>query len=136
MDMFNSSAMDDLMDQLRETSENMAATQQRMASLTGVAWSTDQKVKVEVGPRGQLIDIEIDPTVFRKPDSHALKESIIEANTAAVKEVAQQVQDIMDEIIPPEVAELREQLHPGEADPNFDVMRTDAEIVAEQRMIS
>ena len=41
-------------------------TQKRMLQITGVAWSPDRMVKAVVGPRGQLMELEIDPRILRK----------------------------------------------------------------------
>lgn len=124
-------ALQGLMDELDKTLGNLPDTQQRLLSLTGVAWSDDGLVKAEVGPRGQLVDLAIDPRVFRRPDAQALRDSILAAVTSAIEQVMAQTQEIMFGQLPPEVAELRAQFQPDGDDPIAQMLRTDAEILAE-----
>lgn len=126
-------ALRGMMDELDKAVANMPATQQRMMSLTGVAWSPDGMVKAEVGPRGQLVDLEIDPRAFRRADAQALKGSILTAVNAAVQEVHGQLQEMIFGQLPPEVAELRAQFAPEGEDPVAQMLRTDADLAAERR---
>jgi hypothetical protein len=127
------SAMRGIMDDLDKMMEDLPDTQQRLMSLTGSAWSDDGMVKAEVGPRGQLIDLEIDPRVFRRPDAQGLRESILAAVNAAIRQVTAQTHEIMFGQVPPEMAELRAQFQPDGDDPIAKMLRTDAEIIAEER---
>lgn len=129
----SSAAMQGIMDDLNRALENVPDTQTRLMSLSGVAWSDDRMVKVEVGPRGQLVDLEIDPRVFRKPDSQALRASILAAAAAAVRDITAQANEIVLGELPPELAELRAQLDPGGGDTMAQMFRTDAEILAERK---
>jgi hypothetical protein len=126
-------AMQGLMDELDKALGKLPDTQQRLLSLTGVGWSDDGMVKAEVGPRGQLIDLEIDPRVFRRPDAQRLRDSIMGAVNAAIQQVTEQTQEIMFGQLPPEVAELRAQFQPDGDDPIAQMLRTDAEIIAKGR---
>lgn len=123
-------ALRGLMDELDKAMTNLPDTQQQLMSLSGVAWSDDRMVKVEVGPRGQLVDLEIDPRVFRKPDARALRASILAATRAAVQQVADKTQEIVLGQIPPEVAELRSQFRADSTDPMAQMLLTDAELAA------
>lgn len=120
-----------LMDELDKALANVPETQRRLMSLTGVGWSSDGFVKAEVGPRGQLIDLDIDPRVFRRTDAGALRASILAAVNAAIQQVAERSREIMFGQLPPEVAELRAQFQPGREDPIGQLLRTDAEIIAD-----
>lgn len=122
-----------LMDELDRTLEKLPDTQRQLMSLSAVAWSADGMVKAEVGPRGQLIDVEIDPRVFRTPDAHALKSSIMDAVTAAIRKLHEHTQELMFGQLPPDLAELRAQFEPEGDDPLAQMLRTDADIVAERR---
>jgi hypothetical protein len=123
----------DLLEQLRDATQHLPDTHKRMLSLTGTAWSADRAVKVVVGPRGQLVDVEIDPRVFRRPNAGELRARILEASAAAVAELQEKTREIMDEQIPPEVEELRAQYQPDSEDPMADLLRTDAEIYAARK---
>lgn len=133
VDDLNDHALQGLMDELQKAMAGVSDTQQRLMSLTGVAWSDDRMVKVVVGPRGQLVDLEIDPRVFRTPDAQALRASVLATAQAAVGKLNEQIQEIVDSQIPPDVAELRARYEPNAADPAAQLLMSDAEIVARQR---
>lgn len=122
----------EIMTQLRKAAEDLPKTQQRMMSLTGVAWSDDGMVKVVVGPRGQLVDLEIDPRVFRRPDAAELRATILSTSAAAIKDVTGQAQEIMAEQIPPDIAELQAKYQSEGGNAMADMLRSDADIYAEQ----
>ncbi|BCJ32414.1 YbaB/EbfC family nucleoid-associated protein [Actinocatenispora sera] len=74
--------------------------QKKVFQLTATAWSPDRMVKVVVGPRGQLIDLDIDPRVYRQPNSKALARTILETSRQAIEQVAQQTEQIVNEGVP------------------------------------
>jgi DNA-binding protein YbaB len=121
------------LEQLKKAAEELPKTQERMKSITGVAWSGDRMVKVVVGPRGQLVDLEIDPRVFRRPDAAELRAKILSASAAAVGQVTDQVQEIMTERFPSDIAELRARYDPESADETPEFFRGDAEVYAERK---
>lgn len=133
VDDLSNNAFQGLMDELTKAMEGVPETQQKLMSLTGVAWSDDRMVKVVVGPRGQLVDLEIDARVFRTPDAGQLRASILATAQAAVGQLNGQIQEIVGGQIPPEVAELRARYEPDADDPMAELMLSDAEIVARQR---
>jgi DNA-binding protein YbaB len=97
-----SSIMEDLTRSLSKAKE----AQQRMLEVTGEAGSADGLIKAVVGPRGQLVEVQIDPRVYRKPNSIALAASIVATVQAAVEESAAQTQEIVDEILPSDMQGL------------------------------
>jgi DNA-binding protein YbaB len=123
----------DMLAQLKKATESLPKTRERMMSVSGVAWSPDRMVKVVVGPRGQLVDLEIDPRVFRRPDAAQLRATILDASSAAVRDVGGQMKELMEEQIPPEFVELRNQMLPERAGSMDTPQRTDAEIYAERK---
>ena len=74
--------------------------QQRVLSVTGVAWSDDRLIKAVVGPRGQLVELEIDPRVYRNPNSTALAASIVATARRAAEDAAKQTAALIDETLP------------------------------------
>jgi DNA-binding protein YbaB len=94
------SALLNIAQELEKTVANMADVQKQILGVTGVAWSDDRMVKALVGPRGQLVDLEIDPRVYRRPNSKALAASIVATVRAAVEQAAAKTQSIMDENMP------------------------------------
>jgi DNA-binding protein YbaB len=122
-----------IMTDLKKALADVPKTRERLMSLTGEAWSGDGMVKVQVGPRGQLVDLEIDPRVFRKPDSQALRASILDAANAAVAQVLRQVEELVQEQMPPELAELRARYDPEGLGSTNRNLWWDANVVAERR---
>jgi DNA-binding protein YbaB len=97
------SALRTMVGDLRQTLSKAEGIQQRMLAVTGTAWSDDRMVKAVVGPRGHLVELEIDPRVFRRPDSKALAASIVATVRVAVDDVMEQTQKIIDESMPADV---------------------------------
>lgn len=123
---------EDMLGQLTKTLESLPRTQERMLGITGVAWSADRMVRVVVGARGQLVDLEIDPRVFRRPDVAQLRAEILSTSAAAVQQAAEQVKELMEQQFPPEFAELRNQMRPDASGEIGNMFRSDAEIHAER----
>lgn len=107
-----------LVQELNRTLSNVADTQKKMMSVTGTAWSDDRMIKAVVGPRGQLIDLEIDPRVYRKPNSKALALSILSTVRAAVEQAVVKTQEIVDESMP----QVDDMLRPG-PNPGMDMRK-------------
>src|SRR3954462_3260008 len=59
-----------LWDGLGNAVGGLPTTRQRLLRLTGEAWSDDRTVRAVVGPRGQLVELQIDPRVYRRPDAN------------------------------------------------------------------
>ncbi|BCB82502.1 hypothetical protein GCM10022251_69790 [Phytohabitans flavus] len=94
------SAIRGVIDDLQQTIENAAQTRQQMMEITGTAWSDDRMIKAVVGPRGQLVELEIDPRVYRTPNSKALAASILSTVRAAVEDANKQTKEIIDKVMP------------------------------------
>jgi DNA-binding protein YbaB len=97
-----------MIDDLHKARNNIAASQQKIMKIKGEAWSPDRLVKAVVGPRGQLIDLEIDPRVFRNPNSKALANTILATVRAAVDDAQRQSREVRDELIPKDLRALAE----------------------------
>jgi DNA-binding protein YbaB len=85
---------------LHQSLDNAVQTRQQVLEITGTAWSDDRLVKAVVGPRGQLIDLDIDPRVFRTPNSKALSASILSTVKAAVEDANRKTREIIDKAMP------------------------------------
>ncbi|GAB3161175.1 hypothetical protein GCM10027290_68010 [Micromonospora sonneratiae] len=94
------SAVRDVLRELNKSLENVTETRQKVLEVTGTAWSEDRMVKVTVGPRGQLTDLDIDPRVFRTPNSKALSASILSTVRAAVEDANRKTREILDKAVP------------------------------------
>ncbi len=86
--------------ELRQTVGDAAETQRKVLTVTGTATSPDGLVTVVVGPRGQLVDLRIDPRVYRKPNAGALAATILATARAAVEQATEQTREIVDSRLP------------------------------------
>jgi len=89
-----------VVDDLKRAMSSLGETQQQINKITGAGWSPDRLVKVTVGPRGQLVDLEIDPRVFRNPDSRGLADAILTAARNAVTDANGKAGEIVDKAVP------------------------------------
>jgi DNA-binding protein YbaB len=96
----NWNALSDMVGDLRRATAAIPDTQKRMLKVTGEAWSGDRTIRAVVGPRGQLLDLEIEPRVFRHPDSKALAANIVATVRLAVEDAARQTSAILQESLP------------------------------------
>ena len=104
MDRPNWNALNAILGDLRKATAGLPDLQQRMLAVTGVAWSDDKMIKAVVGPRGHLLELEIDPRALRKPNSKALAASIVATVRAAIEDAGRQSRTLMEESLP---ADLR-----------------------------
>lgn len=66
--------------------ETIREIQKEMAGITGTAESDDGLISATTGVRGQLQSLELDPRIYRKPDSTALAAEITKTVRAAAEE--------------------------------------------------
>jgi DNA-binding protein YbaB len=85
---------------LRRATARIPQIQQEMLAITGSAWSDDGMVKAVVGPRGHLLELEIDPQVYRQPNAKALAATIVQTVRAAVEDAGQKSRKLMAESLP------------------------------------
>ncbi|WP_229071617.1 YbaB/EbfC family nucleoid-associated protein [Actinoplanes sp. DH11] len=91
---------------LQKATRSLPELQQRMLSLSGTAWSPDGMIKAVVGPRGHLLELDIDPRVLRQPNSKALSAAIVQTVRAAVEEVGKQSQELLSGSLPGDLMSL------------------------------
>lgn len=96
----NWNALSAMVGDLRRAAAGIPDMQRRILQVTGVAWSDDRMIKAVVGPRGHLLELDIDPRVFRKPNSKALSAAIVATVRLAVEEATQQTRAILDDGLP------------------------------------
>ncbi|MEN3610563.1 YbaB/EbfC family nucleoid-associated protein [Plantactinospora sp. ZYX-F-223] len=69
--------------------EDLLAMREGIDKIRITAYSADGLVTVTVGGRGELIDLELDPRIYREPDSTALAGSIAGTIRDAAEAAAQ-----------------------------------------------
>ena len=93
-------ALYSMFDDLGKVVSGMEERQRKIFRITGVAWSDDRLIKAVVGPRGQLIELEIDPRIYRTPNSKALAATIVATVGRAVDDAMRQTTEVLDEGMP------------------------------------
>ncbi|WIM99926.1 YbaB/EbfC family nucleoid-associated protein [Actinoplanes oblitus] len=110
------SALLSVVRELRQTVGEAAQTQRQVLTVTGTATSPDGLITVVVGPRGQLVDLRIDPRVYRQPNAGALAATILATARAAVEQAVEKTAAIVDAKLP-----KVDQILPPGAERPFDV---------------
>jgi DNA-binding protein YbaB len=64
--------------------------------------SDDGLVTVTVGARGELVQLDIDPRVYRRPDSRQLADTIVATVRRAAAQAQERVLEIFEPIVPRE----------------------------------
>ncbi|WP_433083599.1 YbaB/EbfC family nucleoid-associated protein [Dactylosporangium sp. CA-052675] len=98
---------DELAGELERMRSGMGTLQQKLQAITATAKSDDGFITAVVGPRGQLIRLDIDARVYRRPDSRQLAQSITKTIQAASADAMRQV----TEACKPFMAESTVQAH-------------------------
>lgn len=93
------SAILGLIDNLNQALSNAEQVQRRIVDVTGTAWSPDRLVKAVVGPRGQLVELELDPRTCRRPSSD-LAALIVATVRAAAEQAMSRTQEIVEQGLP------------------------------------
>ncbi len=93
-------ALGEMFGDLKRIWSELPDLQQRMLEITGQAWSDDRMIRAVVGVRGHLIELEIDPRVYRKPDSKALAATIVATVRSATEDAKRQTKEIIDGSLP------------------------------------
>src|SRR4051794_38187295 len=82
---------EELEGRLQRLIEEGPKIKERAVALQVTEKSTDGLISVTVGPNGQLIRLDIDPRIYRRPDARALADAITEtikrAGTKAREEI-------------------------------------------------
>ncbi len=96
----NWAAFGEMVGDLRRSLDNVGDVQKKLLKVTGTAWSDDRLIKAVVGPRGHLIELDLDPRIYRKPNSKALSAAILSTVREAVEDVLRQNKEILDQYLP------------------------------------
>ncbi|EIV92644.1 YbaB/EbfC family nucleoid-associated protein [Frankia sp. QA3] len=89
---------------LRAQLRQMQDVQREMLQVTGTARSPDRLVKVVVGPRGQLVELDIDPLAYQRLNAAALAATILATAREAADQAMARGQELLAAHTP---AELR-----------------------------
>jgi DNA-binding protein YbaB len=87
---------------LERALEGFGELQRRMFAVTATAISDDGLVTVLVGPQGRVISIDLDPRIYRRPDSRRLAETITSTIHRAADDATEQVKELCRPYFPDE----------------------------------
>jgi DNA-binding protein YbaB len=82
---------DELLGELNRLRTGMQDLQQKLRQVQASVTSDDGLVTATVGPRGQLVRLELDPRLYRRPDSKQLATTITETIQRAAAQAQAQV---------------------------------------------
>jgi DNA-binding protein YbaB len=82
---------DELLGELNRLRSGLQDLQQRLRAANATVTSEDGLVTATVGPRGQLVSLELDPRIYRRPDSKHLASTITQTVQKAAAKVQEQV---------------------------------------------
>jgi DNA-binding protein YbaB len=91
---------DELMAQFERMRAGAGDLQQKLRTLSASVTSKDGLVTATVGPRGQLIRLELDPRIYRRPNSRELAATITETVQRATTKAMDQVEELCRPFIP------------------------------------
>ncbi|GAB3938182.1 hypothetical protein GCM10029976_052300 [Kribbella albertanoniae] len=106
-----------MIEDLTKLAEELGAAQRTAAGTVGHAESDDGLIRAAVDGQGVLIELVLDPRIYRTPDSTALAEAIRATVTRAAEDAALKAFAVMRKLLPdaeqdeplmePVLAELR-----------------------------
>jgi DNA-binding protein YbaB len=91
---------DDVFGQYQRLRSGMGDLQQKLAAMQVTAESKDRLVRATVGPRGQLVDLKIEPRAYREHEPDALARLITTTVQDAVARTTDQVQELVAGYLP------------------------------------
>jgi DNA-binding protein YbaB len=91
---------DDLMAQFERMRSGMTELQQSLRAVKATVTSRDGLVTASVGPRGQLLKLELDPRIYRRPNSRELAATITETVQEATQKAMAEVERLCEPYIP------------------------------------
>jgi len=91
---------DDVFGQYQRLRSGMGELQQKLAATKVTASSKDRLVHATVGPRGQLVELRIEPRAYREHQPHQLADLITRTVQDAVDRTTEKVQELVAGYLP------------------------------------
>ncbi|MEV7969722.1 YbaB/EbfC family nucleoid-associated protein [Sphaerisporangium sp. NPDC088356] len=93
---------DELRANFMRLQEEAPAMHDRARAIQVTETSRDGLISATVGPRGDLIRLDIDPRIYRRPDSRELADSITETVQRAAGKAREKIVELFEPLIPGE----------------------------------
>ena len=87
--------MNKMMEKVKEVQEKMKAAQENLGSITVTGEAGAGMVKAVVNGKKQVVDLEIDPDLFKPDDKEMLQDLVIAAVNKALVEIDGQIKEEM-----------------------------------------
>lgn len=91
---------DELMAQFERMRSGVGDLQQKVKAVHVSVTSDDGLVTAVVGPRGQVIKVDFDPRIYRRPNSKELSATVTDTIRKATEKAMSQVEELMRPFMP------------------------------------
>ncbi|HEV2088714.1 MAG TPA: YbaB/EbfC family nucleoid-associated protein [Cryptosporangiaceae bacterium] len=91
--------VDELMEQFEKMRAGASDVMAKVKKVQVTEKSRDGLVSATVGPRGQLVRLDLDPRIYRRPDSRELADTITETVQRATAKAQEQGAALLETII-------------------------------------
>lgn len=91
---------DELRDMFRQIQDAGVELHAQAKAVQVTETSRDGLVSVTVGSRGELVRVDIDPRIYRRPDARHLADSITETARRATERAQERITEIFEPVIP------------------------------------
>lgn len=91
---------EELTGQLAKVRSGLGDMQKELSAVTATMKSPDGYVTATVGPRGQLVRLQLDGRIYRNPDSAKLAATITETIQKATAEATRKVEEVTAKYAP------------------------------------
>lgn len=93
--------------------DDLAEVGRRIEEVEETADSPDGLISATVVRRGELVELYLDPRIYRTTDSKALAESIVDTIGKAVRQAQEKIFDITRDYLPPKAKFEDTDIHTG-----------------------
>jgi DNA-binding protein YbaB len=94
--------VDELLADYRRSREQLSDVQRKLATLQASATSDDDLVTVTVGPQGQLTELVIVDSAYRRLRPHELASTIVKLTAKAAAKVSRAAGETIAPVLPPD----------------------------------
>ncbi|MBE1586948.1 YbaB/EbfC family nucleoid-associated protein [Nonomuraea angiospora] len=91
---------DELRDMFRQIQDAGMELHAQARAVQFTEKSRDGLVSVTVGPRGELVRLDLDPRIYRRPEARQLADTIVETAQRAAAGARERVTEILEPVIP------------------------------------
>jgi DNA-binding protein YbaB len=91
---------DELMAQFERMRSGVGDLQQKLKAVQATVTSDDGLVTAVVGPRGQVIKVDFDPRIYRRPNAKELSATVTETIRKATEKAMSQVEELCRPFMP------------------------------------